>query len=160
MQPHSMCAVALAGYVWNRPEIKQVSSGVMHVEYRKDGTYKKNIYRLGNIHVSPDGREIKVRIIRDGGGISCEITIRRSSAQEGSEVTMTHGQIHVAGLREVYNLYKLKVASGLHYNSERYRAFAGEFSSDRKKLRFVSEVKNRSGSFVPVGYELELTQVS
>lgn len=160
MQPHSMCAVALAGYVWNRPEPKHVTSCVMGVEYKRDGTYRKNIYRLSNILTSPDNREMRVHIVRDGGGISCEITLRRSSTQEGSEVTMTHGQIHVSGLREVYNLYKNKVSSGMHYNSERYRNFKGDVSSNRKKMQLWCEVKNRYGNFITVLYELELQQVA
>lgn len=154
MQPHSMCAVALAGYMWNRPETKKINECSMEVEYRKDGQYKKNVYRLSRITLSPDDREINVHILRDGGGISCTITIRRSSVVEGSQVTMTHSQNHVAGLREVYNLYKHNVASGFNYNSERYKAFRGTISSDREKVVLDCEVKRSNGLYAVVNYEL------
>ena len=161
MQPHSMCAVALAGYMWNRPESLNVSKCNMAVEYRKSGDYKMNTYELSNIRESVDKREITALIMRGGGGIACTVTIRRSSAQEGSLVTMTHGQIPVAGLREVFNLYKKRISSGMHYNSERYRNFQGEYrDSGRRKLWLRSEVKSSYGQFYDVDYELDIRQVT
>lgn len=154
MQPHSMCAVALAGYVWNRPEPKKIKSCSMEVEYKSNGLYKKNIYRLSNISISSDDREMDVHIIRDGGGISCTMNIRRSSKSEGSQVTMTHGQIHVAGLREVYNLYKNNISGGMHYNSQRYKGFKGTISASREKVVLDCEVIQKNGSVAEVKYEL------
>lgn len=161
MQPHSMCAAALAGFMWNRPESLNVKKCNMSVEYRKSGEYKMNTYELSDIRESADKREITVFVMRGGGGIACQVAIRRNSAQEGSEVTMTHGQIHVSGLREVFNLYNKRIVSGMHYNSERYRNFAGEFrDSGRKKLWLRCEVKSSYGSFYDVDYELEMRQLT
>lgn len=157
MQPHSMCAVALAGFMWNRPVKVPLTSVAMKVEYTYQGVYKYNHYTLSDITESTDQRELSVRIMRSSGDISCTVRLRRSSAQEGSEVTMTHDQNHVSGLREVYNLYKEKVANGMHYNSMKYRDFRGEFTdSSRKKLRLVCAVKQSDGSFRDVPYELEM----
>ena len=160
MQPHSMCALALAGYVWNCYDSSAISKCVMRVEYRRDGEYVSHSYDLTNVRESNDRRELKVQIMRSGGGLSCVMNIRRSSTQEGSEITMTHETIHISGLREVFNLYKMRISNGMHYNSARYRAYGGEFqTSDRKKLDFTCEVKTSSGSFVPVRYMLERTQL-
>lgn len=160
MQPHSMAAVALAGYMWNSHSNPVVSKCVMRVEYRRDGDYVSHSYDLTNVQESSDKRELKVSIMRSGGGLACTINLRRSSLQEGCEITMTHETIHVSGLREVFNLYKMRIANGMHYNSQRYRAFEGDYqSSDRKKLTLTCEVKTRHGNFVPVRYELERTQL-
>ena len=155
-----MCALALAGYIWNSYENPVVSKCVMRVEYRRDGNYVSHSYDLTNIQESSDKRELKVSIMRSGGGLSCVMNIRRSSLEEGSEITMTHETNHVSGLREVFNLYKMRISNGMHYNSMRYRAYSGEFqSSDRKKLDFTCEVKTKSGTFIPVRYQLERTQL-
>jgi hypothetical protein len=88
------------------------------------------------------------------------VTARRKSVEEGSEITMTHETIHVSGLREVFNLYKLKVANGLSYNSEKYKAFAGEFQTDDyKKLDLNCEVKQRDDKFIMVKYLIERTDL-
>ena len=156
MQPHSMCAVALAGYMWNRVEPVKVTNCSMEVEYTVRGRYKKNVYRLSNIAVSSDNREISFSVIRDGGGLACVIDIRRSSFSEGFEVTMTHRTTHISGLREVYNLYKNRVSGGFNYNSRKYGGFKGTLSSDRKTVELECEVRRDNGSLYPVKYTLKI----
>ncbi len=160
MQPHSMCAVALAGYMWNHPRRIAVERCNMNVEYIRNSKWCLNKYELLDIEESSDGRGVKVRIMRGGGGIACTMTIRRKSIEEGAEVEMTHSQIHVAGLREVFKLYKMRITEGAHYNSQRYRNFFGEFmDSTRTKLRLRCEVIQADKSFVSVQYDLEIKQV-
>lgn len=156
MQPHSMCAVSLANYIWNNYQRQPESEFRMTVDYRNHhGNYRSLKYRLFNVRVSPDNLELKMNIQRDGGGIDCEVTCRRSSVREGAEVTQTHGQQHVAGLREVYNLYRGKVMNGTHYGSRKYKSFRGETpaKSDPKTLHLHTDVKRPDGSFVEVFYE-------
>ncbi|MCA9369437.1 MAG: hypothetical protein H6773_03855 [Pseudomonadales bacterium] len=160
MQPHSMAALALAGHLWNSYVPPKIAKCVMRVEFRKHGEYVSNMYDMLDITESSDRRELKVRIMRSGGGLSCTVVIRRNSLEEGSEVTMTHETIHVSGLREVFNLYKMKIVSGRHYNSMKYRNFAGDFvSDDRKVLNFVCEVKDSRGNFYAVPYRLDRIQL-
>lgn len=162
MQPHSMCAVALANYVWNSFEKIKVSSCAMNIEYlNRYGENQLKKYRLSNFAESSDRREFTVYIIRDGGGISCSITVRRNTTQEGAEVEMTHSQIHVSGLREVYRLMKEEITNGRHYNSLIYKDFKGEqTSSDRRKLRLWTDVKQKKDDrFVRTQYDLEITSI-
>lgn len=160
MQPHSMCALAFARFYWNQYDPIVVKGNViMRVEYQTGtGAYKTNEYRLANIQESSNQLELKIYIIRSSGGISCEITVRRNSHSEGAEVTMTHSQQHVAGLREVYQLMKKRISSGRHYNSEKYGTYEGE-SDDPKKLVLNCEVKNSRGGFVRIPYTLEITSI-
>jgi hypothetical protein len=134
----------------------------MRVEYQnRFGEYKVNIYDLWNIRRDTDDREMKVQIMRSGGGVNCTITLRRSSVQEGSEITMTHSEQHIAGLREVYHLYKEKISSGKHYNSLVYKDFNG-YNNDSKRERIVlsCEIKMNDKYFVPIEYKLEATSIA
>lgn len=162
MQPHSMCAVALSSYIWNRPVPEFVARARMDVEYRnKYGEYRMNKYELEVTSRQKDDREFNVYVIRAGGGISCTLTVRRNSTQEGAEVTMTHSQQHVSGLREVYRLMKKEITGGLHYNSEKYGAFKGWVTNpDNKKMDFMSEVKNDRGQLIPRVYQIRINSVS
>lgn len=155
-----MCAAALATYVWNRPERMEVTSSVMDVEYRKDGVYKLNRYELSNYISSTDNREFRVLVMRGGGGISCNVTVRRSSLDEGSEVTMTHSQIHVAGLREVFTLWKMRIANGQNYNSFKYGAFEADVMHPKRlKMKFYCQLKHANGYYITVPYDLEIKNV-
>lgn len=160
MQPHSMCALALATYVWNRPQRMEVTSATMDVEYRQHGLYKLNRYELSNFVQCTDGTDFRVKVMRSGGGLSCDVTVRRQSLTEGAQVEMTHSQQHTAGLREVFNLSKGRIANGRHYNSQRYGAFAGEvIHPERKRLRLYCDVKLKNGNFLKVPYELEIKSI-
>lgn len=158
MQPHSMCALAMANIIWNSYDESEVSSAKMDVSYRnKYNEYKTNKYELSNIRIISD-REFTVLILRGGGGISCTMTVRRKKLEEGTDVEMTHSQNHVSGLREVFRLSKNKIGSGLHYNSMKYRCFAGEGSHpERKALNLVCEIKKDDGKFFTAKYELTVT---
>lgn len=160
MQPHSMCALAFAKFYWNQYDPIIIKGDVkMRVEYQLGtGEYKTNEYRLSNIQESSNQLELKVYVIRSSGGISCEITIRRNSRSEGAELTMTHSQQHVSGLREVYQLMKKRISDGRHYNSEKYGRYEGE-SDDPKKLVLYCEVKNGRGDLIRIPYTLEITSV-
>lgn len=156
MQPHSMCVVSLVGLLWNSIDRKKVSRCEMRVEYTKRGSYAFHSYELSNIYESPDRRELRVSVMRAGGGLSCTVNARRTSLEEGAQVTMTHDTIHVAGLREVFNLYRLKVSSGQSQNSRLYKGFGGEFQTDDyKKLDLYCEVLNDNEVYVPVRYQIE-----
>lgn len=160
MQPHSMCAVALANYMWNRHDPTGISSAKMKIDYELRNRPRTNAYRLDYIEENKNSTEIKFYIMRDGGGIACQITISRSSPSEGSKVTMTHSQNHISGLKEEFYLYKNKAISGQHRNSLKYRNFDGESSHpERKKFTLRSEIK-RGKDFIPIKYELEITGVS
>lgn len=172
MQPHSMCAVALAGFVWNHPEVRPdlrdplkvvtISRCNMTVEFRhpRDG-YRHLMYNLTNIERSSDDLEMKFRIVRSSGGTDCNITMRRNSRGLGAEVQMTHYPTHIAGLVEVFDLNKQDVTSGRHRNSEKYRNFSGDFSSDRKTLMMYCEIlrrRNTPNEGVDVSfYKLDIT---
>lgn len=160
MQPHSMCAVALVNYMWNRHSPTGIKSCVMNVEYYLRGKYRLNKYELTGIKESEDRKSIKVYIMRSGGGIACQITAERNSASEGSKVTLTHSQNHISGLREEFNLYKNKVIQGRHYNSQKYRNFSGESRHpDRIRFQLDSEIK-RKDDFEYLSYELEMDSIS
>lgn len=158
MQPHSMAMVSLVGLLWNSSTPKKVSKMDVKVEYRREGSYAFHDYVLTNVTESSDRREISASIMSTNSGLSCVMHARRSSLQEGCEITMTHDTIHVSGLREVFNLYKLNVASGMSYNSMVYKAFAGAFQTDDyKRIDLTAEVRLKSGDYVPVRYEVERT---
>jgi hypothetical protein len=156
MQPHSMCAVALVGFMWSTSTPVKVSSSGMRVVYTKQGAYASHSYDLSNISESADRRELRVSIMRSGGGLACTVNVRRSSLEEGCEVTITHDTQHVAGLREVFNLYRVRVSNGMSYNSMLYKGFSGEFQTlDRVKLNLTCDVKRDDDSYASVGYEIE-----
>lgn len=160
MQPHSMCAVALVGYIWNSHKEMNISKCVMSVEYRnRFGDYKSNSYDLSDIEESSDRRELKIRIMRSGGGLACKVIARRSSTSEGAKITMTHETIHVSGLREEFKLYAKDVSEGMHYNSQRYRRFVGHFGSGRESLNLVCEIKRDDDTYYSSAYKLNITQL-
>lgn len=153
-----MCALALSNFIWNGYAGAPQKEYRMRVEYRQhEGNFRRLYYRLFAVEVSPDNRQLQVNIIRDGGGIDCRITVRRASTSEGSELTMTHGEQHTAGLEEIFNLYKGKISNGMHRNSKLYREFSGEVFSreDYKKMWLFTDVKKADGSFVKIRYMLE-----
>lgn len=157
MQPHSMCTVGLCNYVWNY--YKPVENEYrMSVEYRSEYGVKVLYYRLFNVKVSEDGTELSVAIQRDGGGLACVVHARRASRTEGAEVTMTHETQHVAGLREVYNLYKGQVLNGMHYNSKKYRGFRGQLASksDPKHFQLTTDLVRADGSTSVGQYDLRI----
>ena len=172
MQPHSMCAVALAGFVWNHPEVRpetkdpykevEISRCNMTVEFRHPRSgYRHIMYDLTNIERSKDDLEMKFRIVRSSGGIDCKIEMRRNTRSEGAEVKMTHSPAHITGVVEIYNLNKKDITSGRHQNSEKYRNFSGDFSSDRKTLMMYCEIlreRNNPNAGVDVSmYKLDIT---
>lgn len=157
MQPHSMCAVAVAGYMWNRPYRKSISRLSMDVEYRSEDKFRNLVYDISNIQESSDQREIKLSIVRAGGGLACTMLIRRSSAAEGSKVTMTHETTHVAGLREEYYLYKNTIQSGRHHNSRKYGDFSGSIDESRENLTMICGIRNiKTDRFYDVVYRLKI----
>lgn len=165
MQPHSMSALAICNFYWNAPEKIVIKGDVtIRVEYQEvSGAYKFNEYRVSNIYESSDRLQLTMYIIRSSGGISCEITARRNSTSEGAEVTMTHGQQHVSGLREVFRLMKKEVINGMHYNSEKYNRYDGRNMTDSsypRKIKLYSDVKRSDGSFVNLPYDLEITSIN
>lgn len=156
-----MCALAAANLVWNTHEdmsgLSMVKMDVSYVD--KYGKYKTNKYELSNFQFK-DEREFSVMIIRGGGGIACTMSIRRRSAEEGSEVEMTHSQNHVSGLREVFSLSKNKIKGGRHYNSKMYRCFEGEgHHPERKGMNLICEIKRPTGNFGNSKYELSVTSI-
>lgn len=159
MQPHSMCALGMAGYVWGGVEVPCPSSASMKVIYQdKYHYYKTNVYYLSNIKEDDDHKRMSVDIVRGGGGIACTITITRRSAEEGAEIEMTHSQQHVSGLREVSRISHTQVSEGRHYNSMKYGDFSGKFTqSDRKRMQLMCDIKRDDGSFMSVQYTLEIT---
>lgn len=161
MQPHSMCTVALANFVWNQHNHPIPELCTARVEYRdRYGKYKTNVYRLYNIIVHPDMTYIRVSILRDGGGLACTMHARRPSHSEGNRVTQEHDTQHIHGLREEYYLYKSSVKSGRHVNSGRYRNFEGDLrKEDRKKMSLYCEIKREDGSFFYSKYELQLESI-
>ncbi len=157
MQPHSMCAVALAGHMWNRYDRLQVSRCRMNVWYEKNKERMQNKYELSQIEETDNRLTLKVYIMRGGGGLACMVKIQRNSPLEGVRVQMTHLQMHVAGLWEEFTLYKDRITNGEHHNSRRYRRFSGEFmDEERKKLRLYCEVKQENGSYISLPYYLEI----
>ncbi|MBD3279419.1 MAG: hypothetical protein GF390_01765 [Candidatus Pacebacteria bacterium] len=160
MQPHSMCALALASYYWNLSQPATITGCTMSVDYQtKGGKYKSNKYILSNIQESTDRRELKVHIMRGGGGIACTITIRRNTLQVGASVVMTHSQQHIAGLREEFRLMRKSIVNGQHYNSRKYRRFEGEAHADGRAMTLRCEIKKDDGSFTTVPYSLKITGI-
>lgn len=160
MQPHSMCGVALANYMWNAAEPTGLLSAVMRIEYKLRDRSRALLYELTNIRENKDHTEIKAYVMRGGGGIACQLTLSRNSAQEGTEVNITHSQNHLSGLKESFKLYKNQVTQGRHRNSEKYKDFKGENNHpDKKKFVLDSEVKRKTDGpydYRWIHYELEI----
>lgn len=161
MQPHSMCALAMARCLWNHPEQIKVEGSVhIEVEYQSaKGTYKNNHYRISDIRESSDRRELQMYIIRSSGGISCTMTVRRSSTSEGAEVVLYHSQQHLAGLRETFRLMKKRITEGSHNKtSQKYENFEGE-SNYHDRLTLYCELKKPKGDgVVTVPYNLKINR--
>lgn len=160
-----MCVLFVCDFYWNAPEKIVIKGDVtIRVEYQEvSGAYKFNEYRVSNIYETSDKLQLTMYVIRSSGGISCEITARRNSTSEGAEVTMTHSQQHVSGLREVFRLMKKEVINGMHYNSEKYNRYEGRNMTDSsypRKLRLYSEVKRADGTFISLPYDLEITSIN
>lgn len=137
-----MCALALANFVWNRLPSQQViiksSSEIkMRVDYYsiESETYKTLYYKLYNYQENSHRDEFLVNVVRQSGGINCQMRVRRNSLQEGAIIKMTHGQQHVAGLMEEFSLYQKSISGGRHHNSQRYTEFSGNIDyKDRLTL--------------------------
>ena len=169
MQPHSMCAVALAGYVWKNYSIMKVakankeaiklSSAEMQVEYRTpDGLFRMLGYKISDISVKAD-TEIKFNVAKSHGSLHCTIEINRAS--ESSEVRLDHSEQHASGLKELFNVYDKSIV-GRHINSLKYNTFDGTFENDYKRLRLSSDVLRGRGTpnstFVRSQYTLDITR--
>lgn len=155
-----MAAMMFASHIWNKSSRDEIKKAEVEVEYQnRYGQYKYNIYNLEVSNRSKDDRELQLYVIRGGGGISCTLTIRRNSTQEGGHVTMTHSQNHVSGLREEFVLMKKTIREGRHYNSAKYRNYAGDISNEGEEIDFVSEIKNDQGNFIPLRYKIKIRHV-
>ncbi|NCN24162.1 MAG: hypothetical protein COU65_02895 [Candidatus Pacebacteria bacterium CG10_big_fil_rev_8_21_14_0_10_42_12] len=161
MQPHSMCAVALAAYMWNRTSPVFVSNARAKVIFtRHDGAPRSLYYDL-NVESRQDDTKFVVKVIRSVGGIACSITVWRNSSEEGTRVHMTHAQQHISGLMETYKLYKDKIDNGNHRNSMKYKTFSGKvLQDDRKKLELYSDVKMPRGGFRKIRYDLVFESIT
>lgn len=163
MQPHSQCAVALAGFIWNNRSDEKVVGADFKVWWQDlSGQYNQHVYNMKFISESDDKLSFSVMTQRDGGGTDpCTIQLWRKSPEEGSLITMYHQTNHVSGLREEFNLYRLAVSNGMHYNSQKYRAFHGGFRTDNwKDLDLISEIKRSDDTFAEVRYQIERTNIN
>lgn len=158
MQPHSMAALSLAGFVWNNPYKVVKSSARAEVEYRKRADeLKTNYYDLSGITLSSDKRTLTVTIGRVIKGAPCTITIRRNTDDVPCKVTMSHSQQHAADLREEFRLTPSQIQDGRHYNSYIYREFRGKFTVDDCSRSDLScEVRNRELRYVWVNYKTKV----
>lgn len=158
MQPHSMAALGLAGFVWNNPYKEIKSSARAEVEYRKRADeLKTNYYDLSGITLSSDNRTLTVTIGRVIKGAPCTITIRRDTDDVPCKVTMTHSPQHVADLREEFRLTRSQIQDGRHYNSYIYREYNGKFTVDDCSRSDLScEMKNREDRYVWVNYKTKV----
>ena len=156
MQPHSMCALGLATYVWEKSDMACPQAIEMKVVYRnRDQLYKTNYYSLSSITEDDDRRRLVVSIRRMGDGDTCTVTISRKSTELGSEISMKHSVPHTANLEEVFRIYESRISDGKHYNSMKYGEYRGGFSqADRKHIQLRCDVKTESGSFITVDYDL------
>ncbi len=168
MQPHSMCAVALAGYVWNKWEIKErartskdpikLSSCEMKIEYRlPDGQFRNLGYRLSNISVEKNTK-VSVDVAKSHGSLHCSVIVERTS--EGSEINIYHSEHHASGLKEKFNIYTESVV-GRHENSLKYGNYRGNFGNDFEKLVLACGILRDRGTsnarFIDSTYTLEMT---
>lgn len=135
MQPHSMCALAVAGYVWNRPtpiDQKYLRKKFNDVEIEftnHEGKTRKMYYNLEITKRKADETELDIKAVKSSGDLACTLEIRRGSSAESSRVTVVHQTQHVSGLKEIYNLYKDYTTGGHHENSTKYGKFDAKFES-------------------------------
>lgn len=153
-----MAGLLLANHIWDPHEPKKLKLCSLTVEYTQpDNTYKRNYYLAKWFKIDPSMLRFSFTIIRDGGGIDCEITAERKSTQEGSLVVQTHSQQHISYLREEYKLWSKEIRDGEHFNSMKYRAYYGHKDHpEGKRWQLVSEVKNSQGAFVTRPYTLQI----
>ncbi len=165
MQPHSMCALAVAAYVWNRP--KPVDKKYLgekfsvEIEYETQSRERKQLeYKIEITQRDTKEEKMVVRAIRSHGGLDCRLTLERNSSAEGSKVTVRHSQQHVAGLREIYELHNKYTRSGHHVNSMKYNRFDATFSDDddRKNGTLETDIclEGRINQFRRVRYSTKL----
>lgn len=152
MQPHSMCALALANLVWNQGYGDSIAFSRILVEYQTPkGTYKKNYYDLNQIKV--DGDKFSVAIKRSGGGLACTMDVKKNSSDE---VEMTHRTQHIAGLMERFTLDKKRIRKGDHRNSRKYNTFAGDITQDTN-IELVCDVLSlQQKKFIKIPYTLSI----
>ncbi|NCN83047.1 MAG: hypothetical protein GW947_03705 [Candidatus Pacebacteria bacterium] len=153
MQPHSMCALAVAGYVWNRPapidpKYQRTKFNNVELEFtdHRDKT-RKIYYNLEITKRKADEKELDIRAVKSSGDLACTLEIRRASNDEGSKVTVVHQTQHVSGLKEIYNLYKDYTTDGHHENSTKYGKFKAIFDSgnlDRTTCEVRTELVRKS----------------
>jgi len=163
-----MCAVALAGYVWSKWEIKErarlskdpieLTPCEMRIEYRQpDGDYRNLGYKLTNISVT-NATKVKVDISKSHGSLHCTVTVERTS--ESSEINIYHSEHHATSLREKFNIYTESVV-GRHENSLKYGNFRGSFENKFERLVLTCGILRDRGTsnarFVDSTYTLEMT---
>ncbi|PIR60836.1 MAG: hypothetical protein COU67_00050 [Candidatus Pacebacteria bacterium CG10_big_fil_rev_8_21_14_0_10_44_54] len=160
-----MCALAVAAYVWNRPKpVDQKYLGKkfsIEIEYETQFRERKQLIYIIEI-TQRDTKEEKLVVWtqRSHGGTPCSLTLERNSNVEGSKVVVHHSQQHVAGLREIYDLYDRRTQSGHHINSKKYNRFDATFSDadDRKSGVLETDIalEGRIGQFRRVRYKTKL----
>ncbi len=138
MQPHSMCAIMVAHYYWNHNNPKKKADGDIAISYsdRNDRTVTK-YYKFYNVSESSDLRQLTATFQTPDG--RCDITIRRSSPEEGSDAELIHSVQHASNLRERFKMYK-HTLRGYHENSLKYRSIDANLSQDCR-IEFRNEVR-------------------
>lgn len=110
----------------------------LRVSYtNRQGDTKNNYYDLKEIKISGENR-FSVSIQRSGGGLACVMDVTRNS-KSSNHVEMTHGTIHIAGLKEVYKLRKDEIVDGEHRNSIKYKRFHGRIKYE-EQLELTCEI--------------------
>jgi len=147
-----MCALAVTGYVWNRPKpVDRKYLGnkfVVEIEYiDHEGRSRMLEYTLEILNRDVGEKKLDIRAVRSHGDFSCTLSVTRSSGEQGSQVTVYHGVQHVSGLREVYKLYNTYTVGGHHDNSMKYGGFEAKFSAgdlDRTRCELKAELIRKS----------------
>jgi len=135
-----MAVQTLAAYAWGFHRLPNIRSARIKISFRKhDGHQRVLYYEMVVTELTEEN--IVVRIIRQKGGINCQIKIERNSSEEGTRTTAEHSQQHVSGLKELSKIRKYIIEEGTHRNSLAYRDFsARKLTPDRKRWEFKSEM--------------------
>lgn len=157
MQPHSMCALALANLCWNyNKNIELLKSREMQVEYtRADGRFRSLYYKMTDIRFQTEQKEFSVNILRSNGGYACNMSVKINS---NKQCEMSHGNQHVAGYKEEFELWLKEIKNGKHRNSKRYGTFSG-IIFDADKIVLNCELKRDGKESVMSKYTLKIPQL-
>ena len=163
MQPHVTSAFVFTHFLWATHKGLYIpkSEEEIAIEYEdRLGNFITRYYKVSDFYQNKDMTELEMTFMKSNGGDNCRMYIRRSSARDDAEVTMTHGVQHIAGLRHEFKLAPTRITGGRHYNSKVFKEYGLELitKEDPYRYRVTSVALHPTGKYITLNIGVKITK--